>query len=254
MGAAFAVCLAAFLILDFSTHAQGGSGKNRAELVKRVENMAKASQADGIWMTTVDDLVGVRFDTRLDMALRTLADNSSRPMYLHADVASSSHPVNLTVAGTHAEVVRAVVEHAGLAVDVHPTAFVVADAGHIAELDWIDQAVVLSRPPDKRVRLAIELEIDGLAVPTSADLIVGQSNWTGFEAGGYRMNLVARSINEDGVEIELRMHFRSLRGHWRRDERMPFGSQTTLVDGDSIPGTDGKGRRVVLRATAYRVD
>lgn len=254
VGAAIAVCLAAFLVLEFSTHAQDGSGKNRAELVKAVENMAKASQADGIWMTSSDDLVGVRFDDSLDNALRFLADNTPRPMYLHADVASSSHPVNLTVAGTFAEVVRAVVEHAGLSVNVHPTAFVVADARHIADLDWIDQAVVLSRPPDRRIRLAIELEINGLAVPTSANVIVGQSNWTGFEAGGYRMNLVARSINEDGVDIELRMRFASLQGIWRRDERMPYGSLTTLVDGDSIQGTDGKGRRVVLRATAYEID
>lgn len=119
-------------------------------------------------------------------------------------------------------------------------------------LDWIDGAVVLSGVPNKRIRLDIDLEVDGESIPTPVDLIVGQSNWTGFEAGGCRINLVARRIDEKGVVVELRyLHSEGAGMSWEKE--IPYGMRRTLIDG-KVPGMDGDWCLVSLLASAYELD
>ena len=248
-----AFCLIALLALDFSARAGDGEGTTRAELVERLEWHAERFRGNTHAIKTDAGLMGFHFDTTLVGALRTLADNTSRPIYLHPDAARASHKVKLTAAGTQEELILAVAEHVGLAASVHPTGFVVADERRVAKPEWIDQAVVLSRVPNRRVRLAIELEVDGQAIPTPVDLIIGRSNWTGFEAGGCRINLVARRIDDEGVEIELRSHLGSVGQVWHLNKQVPYGQQRVLIDG-GVWGTDGELRQVVLRASADEVD
>lgn len=248
-----AFCLVALLALDFSARAGDGEGTTRPELVERLEWHAERFRGNTHAIKTDAGLMGFHFDTTLVGALRTLADNTSRPNYLHPDAARASHKVKLTAAGTQEELILAVAEHVGLAASVHPTGFVVADERRVAKPEWIDQAVVLSRVPNRRVRLAIELEVDGQAIPTPVDLIIGRSNWTGFEAGGCRINLVARRIDDEGVEIELRSHLGSVGQVWHLNKQVPYGQQRVLIDG-GVWGTDGELRQVVLRASADEVD
>ena len=99
----------------------------------------------------------------------------------------------------------------------------------------------------------VELEVDGEAIPTPVDLIIGRSSWTGFEAGGCRINLVASRIDDEGVDIELRSYLGSVGQSWHVNKHVPYGSQRALVDG-GVWGTDGELRQVVLRAAAFEVD
>ena len=246
-----AICLAPSLALDFSARAGDGKATNRAELVERLERVFETGLgASSLKIESVGGLIGVHFDTTLVAALRILANGASRPVYLHPDV-DLSREVGMTVAGTQEEVVRAVAEHAGLAASANPTGFVVAEDRLLTDPDWIDQAVVLSGVPNKRVRLDIDLEVDGEAIPIPV-LIVGQSNWTGFEAGKCRINMVARRIDDEGVDLELRQ-FSSVGNSTGWEKEIPYGMRRTLIDGQ-IPGKDGDSCRVSLLASAYELD
>ena len=247
----FALCLVSLLALDYSVRAGDGKATTRAELVEQLEGVVEAGLgASSLKIESVRGLIGVHFDTTLVAALRTLADGASRPVYLHPDV-DLSREVEMTVAGTQEEVIRAVAEHAGLAASVNPTGFVVAEDRLLADPDWIDRAVVLSGVPNRRVRLDIDLEVDGEAIPTPV-LIVGLSNWTGFEAGRCRINIVARRINDEGVDLELGQ-FSSVGNGTGWEKEMPYGMRRTLIDG-RIPGRDGDSCRVSLLASAYELD
>ena len=111
---------------------------------------------------------------------------------------------------------------------------------------------MLSGLPNKRIRLDIDLEVDGEPIPTPVDLIVGQSNWTGFEAGGCRINLVARRIDDEGVDIELG-HFSSVGTGLRWEKELSYGMRRSLIDG-KVPGMDGDWCQVSLLASAYELD
>lgn len=246
----FALCLVPLLALDLSVQAGDGNGTTRAKLLERVEEDFEATNADTL-LTKVGDLLAVRFNTTLIGALRVLANQTSRPVYLHPDV-DAAKKVEVAIAGTQEELIRAVAKHVGLAAGVHPTSFVVAEERLLTDPRWIDRAVVLSGVPNKRIRLDIDLEVDGESIPTPVDLIVGQSNWTGFEAGGCLINLVAQRIDDEGVVVELR-HFRSEGAGMSWEKEMPYGMRRTLIDG-KVPGMDGDWCRVSLLASAYELD
>ena len=244
-----ALCLTPLLILDVSIQAQDDDRPTPAELVAMLDDITGATSAV---VTTADGLIGVHFDTDLLDALRVLADNDSRPVFLHPEVATQPRPVRLTVAGTRDEVFRTVSEHVGLASASHPVGVLVAAEPLLATTDWIDGAVVLSAVPSERVRLDIDLKIDDQTIATPVDLLVGTSNWTGFEAEGCRFDIIARRIVEEGVEIELRSHH----AIWHKS--VPYSRNylqiwLNVVDG-KLPDADGEWHDVELRMAAHKLD
>ena len=267
-----ALCLTPLLVLDVSVDAKDDDGVTRAELVESLENVAAGAGGDGVIATTVNGMLGFYFNTNLAEALQQVADTGSRPIYLHPD-AASHREVRLTVAGDQDEVVRAVAEHVGLTAISYPIGGVVADELSLTTLDWIDRAIVLAPIPKARVRMDIHLKIDGRTIATPVDLVMGRSNWIGFEAEGCRFNIIARTIAEGGVEIELRTQFGSRhQAMWHKSvpysRRLPppedaeaagWGDRheqhvwTTVVDGKLLD-TEGESHDVELRMAAYRVD
>ena len=278
-----ALCLTPLLVLDVSVDAKDDDGVTRAELVETLENVAAETGADGTFATTGNGMIGFHFNTNLAEALQQVADAGSRPIYLHPD-AASHREVRLTVAGDQDEVVRAVAEHVGLtAIGMgfligldgisYPIGGVVAEERSLTTLDWIDRAIVLVPVSKARVRMDIHLEIDGRTIATPVDLVMGRLNLIGFEAQGYRFNIIAHTIAEEGVEIELRTQFGSRhQAMWHKSvpysRRLPppedanaagWGDRhelhvwTTVVDG-KLPDTEGESHDVELRMAAYRVD
>jgi len=274
IAATAALCLTPFLVLDVSVEAEDDDGLTRAELVEKLEQVAVgAGKPAGAIMTSSNGLIGFYFDTNLTDALRSLADNGAGPIYIHPDVASIGK-VRLTVAGDHGEVIRAVAENVGLAANSYPIGTLVADESMLTSLDWVDRAIVLAPVPSERVRLGIHLKIDGRAIATPVDLVVGKSNWTGFEAAGCRFNVVAQEVGDDGVDIELRSPFGPQGNYSTWHENVPYSQKvpaaedaeadaygdrddprvwTTVVDGRLVD-TDGEWHDVELRMTAHKLD
>ena len=256
-----ALCLTPLLVLDVSVDAKDDDGVTRAELVESLENVAAGAGADGTIATTGNGMIGFYFDTNLAEALQKVADTGSRPIYLHPD-AASHRDVRLTVAGDQDEVVRAVAEHVGLTAISYPIGGVVADELSLTTLDWIDRAIVLAPVPKARVRMDIHLKIDGQTIATPVDLVMGRSNWIGFEAQGYRFNIIARTITEEGVEIELRTQFgfrnqatwhKSVPYSRRLSPRNELHVSMTVVDG-KLWDTEGESHDVELHMAAYRLE
>ena len=222
-------------------------------------------------MTTVDGLIGVQFDTDFVDALRALADHDSRPVYLHPDAATPPRQVRLTAAGTPDEVFRAVSEHVGLASAALPMGVLVAAEPLLSTTDWIDQATTLNAVPNERARLDIDLKIDGQTIATPIDLLVGTSNWTGFEVAGCRFNITARRITAQGVDIELRIPLGSKNNRSTYLKTIPYSRRlpaenpdagyghtdlqirATVVDG-KVLDTEGNWHDVELHMAAHKID
>ena len=253
VAAVLAICAVPLIAADVAVETPS-DGSPRAELHKELDSMLKHLGRPGILSTEHDGLVGYHFGTTGFQALKALAESDVRTYYLHPDVADSLGDIEVTVAGTRDEVVRDIAGHLGVGVRIGATGVVLAAESALSELDWIDRALVLSGVPDKRVRLDIDLELDGEPVATQVDLVLGMSSWTGLEVGGCRISMVAWRIDEDGVDLELRAVGESFSASWT-NRRVSFSERQRLVGGGSrLLCTDGKWKTVSLHATAHRID
>ncbi|MYJ73978.1 MAG: M56 family metallopeptidase [Gammaproteobacteria bacterium] len=234
-----------------------GNHKSREELLQSVIAMHEgAGGKPGILTTAGYPLGGYSFMTSGIGALKSLSDSDPRPYYLHPDVAYSLDDIDVKIAGTYDEVVRAVAKELGLEARTDPTSVVIAEATSLTKLDWIERAIVLSGIPARQVRMAIDLEVDGKALEKPVDLVLGMSNWAGFDIGDCPISLMAERIDDAGVDLEFRIKFGSIGMTWNR--RVEYSTPVSVLRNGKIPCPDARNeyrwRTVVLRTTVEPVD
>lgn len=238
--------VAADIVMD-----PGGERPSREELLASVTTIAEVTKAGIVTTAKGSRLVGFSFDSTGLSALRSLSDSDLRPYYLHPEIADSLDDIELKVAGTYDEVVRAVATELGLRARIDPTGVIIGHASSLDDLDWIEKAVVLSSVPARQVSMAMDLEVDGKALETPVRLILGMSNWTGFDIGDCPILLVAERIDETGVNLEMRAIFGPHKANWR--ERLEYSSSGTLIM-DKVPCPTNPWPTITLRATVEPIN
>lgn len=227
-----------------------GDRLSREELLEKITHMSNGA-GTGVFKSEGHRLGGYSFNTSGLSALKSLSDSDPRPYYLHPDVAYSLDDIDLKVAGTYDEVARAVAKELGLVARTDPTGVVIAKASSVAELDWIERAIVLSSIPVRQVRMAIDIEVDGEPMETAVDLVLGMSNWAGFDIGDCPISLMAERIDDAGVDLEFRIKFGSIGTTW--NHRVEYSTPVAVFRDGKIPCPDADNeyqwRTVVLRAT-----
>ena len=247
---AIAFCTVPLIAADVDVVAEGNR-LSREELLEKVAQASKGAGSPGVLSTQSSGLVGFSFNTTGLSALKSLSDEDPRPYYLHPDAAYSLDDIDLKVAGTHDEVVRAVAKELGLEARTDPIGVVIAGASSLAELDWIERAIVLSSIPARQVRMAMDLEVDGEVVQTPVDLVLGMSNWAGFDIGDCPISIIAERIDDAGVDLEFRIKFGGVGTSWNR--RVEYSSPTTVLRDGKVPCPDTQQeyqwRTITWRAT-----
>ena len=227
-----------------------GDRLSREELLEKITQMSEAT-GSGVLKTAGYPLGGYSFNTTGLSALKSLSDSDPRPYYLHPDVAYSLDDIDLKVAGTYDDVASAVATELGLEVRTDPTGVVIADTLSLAQFDWIERAIVLSSIPARQVRMAIDFEVDGEVVQTPVALVLGMSNWAGFDIGDCPISVIAERIDDTGVDLEFRIKFGSIGTTWNR--RVEYSAPATVLRDGKIPCPDAhdeyRWRTVVLRTT-----
>ena len=232
---AIALCTVPLIAADVAVVPEGD--RSREEILESITQVSEgAGRAGVLFSQGRSGLVGYSFNTTGLSALKSLSNRDPRPYYLHPDEAYSLDDIDMKVAGTYDEVARAVANELGLEARTGPTGVVVAEASSLAELDWIERAIVLSSIPARQVRMAMDLEVDGKVVRTPVDLVLGMSNWAGFDIGDCPISIIAERIDEAGADLEFRIEFGGLGTTWNR--RVEFSSPTTVLMDGRVPCPD----------------
>lgn len=210
LAAVAGLVLVPVLALDFSVNAQDNAAVDE-DATPTITEDSLVTDSPMTIITADGKLSRVRLRTTGSDAVSMVAGSDPRHYYLHPDIRDllrdSSVDIDWkvesdTAPNSYDELIRMVAAHLDLDVRPETTAVLVAPKDGLADLAWLADAVVVSPPPNEQARVDFKLTIDGAPAPT-IQLVLGRSNWTGFEAGGLRFDVFAQRFDDYGVTIKL---------------------------------------------------
>ncbi|MCY3623360.1 MAG: M56 family metallopeptidase [Gammaproteobacteria bacterium] len=273
LAAAVAIVLVPMLVLDFSVNAEDSPTLDDDAPPPFIEDSLVADSPMTI-ITADGKLSWVRLQTTGLRTVSMIAGSDPRHYYYHPDLHDwlDDSTVDIdwkvdsdTAGNSYDELIHLVAAELDLDARPESTAVLVAPKGGLADLGWLADAWIVAPPPNVQARVDFKLIVDGVKVPT-VQLVVGRSNWTGFEAGGLRFDVFAQRFDDDGVTIELATpprrdepasHLTELGGVATTRSSfnllVPYAPFKSYGD-HSIVGPDGEKHSVYIETMAHPVD